>query len=153
MGAGGLVLLVSMFALKWYGLNGTLAPTAAGLGLDTSLDAWHGLSTLRWLLLLTVVLAAALVYLQGTRPAPALPVTFSALVALFAVLSTLGLIYRVLLNPPGTDLTTRAGAYVGLLAAAVTAYGGYRSMREEGIAEGDVPREIPTERPRGQGPT
>jgi hypothetical protein len=143
VGASGVVLLASVFLLKWYGLSATLAPTAKALGLATSVDGWDGLAKIRWLMLLTGVCALALVYLQAARPAPALPVTVSAVVTVLAILTTLALIYRVLLNPPGPDglISTRAGAYVGLVSALVLSYGGYRSLRQEGIAERDAPPE------------
>ena len=135
-GVAAVVLLLSMFLLPWYGYKGDLAPLAARLGVSTSGDAWHSLSTTRWLLLLTIVAALALVYLQGTRRAPALPAAFSVLV----------LIYRVLINVPGpNDVVSRdVGAYIGLLASIVISGAGYRSLREEGIAPQDAPTDIPT---------
>ena len=63
-GVAAVVLLLSMFLLPWYGHKGDLAPLAARLGVSTSGDAWHSLSTTRWLLLLTIMAALALVYLQ-----------------------------------------------------------------------------------------
>ena len=79
-GVAAAVLLLSMFLLPWYGYKGDLAPIAARLGVSTSQNAWHSLSATRWLLLLTIVAALALVYLQGTRRSPALPATFSLFV-------------------------------------------------------------------------
>jgi hypothetical protein len=145
-GVAAVVLLVAMFVLPWYGYKGDLAPLAARLGVSTSRDAWNSLSTTRWLILLTIVAALALVYLQGTRPAPALPATFSLFVALLGGLTTLVLIYRVLINVPGPNDVVRrdVGGYVGLLASIAIAFAGYRSLREEGIAPQDAPKDIPT---------
>jgi hypothetical protein len=70
------------------------------------------------------------VFLQGTRRAPALPVSFSVFVTVLAVLTSLGLIYRVLINAPDS-WDTKPAAYLGLVSAFAVAYGGYRSMREE----------------------
>lgn len=152
-GVGAVVLLASMFLLKWYGLNATLAPTARQLGLATSVDVWNALSTIRWLLLVTVASALTLVYFQATRPAPALPVTFSAIATILGLLSTLALIYRVLINPPGSgnQITTRGGAYVGLLGGLILTWGAMRSLRQEGIAARDAPANTPTENPSGAG--
>jgi hypothetical protein len=148
-GVAALVLLASMFALPWYGYKGDLAPLAARLGVSTSHDAWNSLSTTRWLMLLTIVAALALVYLQATRPAPALPATFSLFVALLGGLTSLVLIYRVLINVPGpNDVVSRdVGGFIGLLASIVIAGAGYRSLREEGIAPQDAPKDIPTVQP------
>ena len=145
-GVGAVVLLLSMFLLPWYGYKGDLAPLAARLGVSTSRDAWNSLSTTRWLMLLTVLAALALVYLQGTRRSPALPSTFSLFVWLLGGLTSLVLIYRVLINVPGpNDVVTRdVGGFVGLLASIVIGFAGYRSLRAEGIAPQDAPREIPT---------
>ncbi len=139
-GAGAVLLLVFMFVLNWYGLKGSVAPTASTLGVSTSVNAWDGLTTLRWLMLATILVALALVYFQGTRRAPAIPVTFSLFTMLLGGLTLLLLIYRVLINQPGPGdlVSTKLGAYLGLIAAAVLTYGGYKSLRTEGIAPKDT---------------
>ena len=139
-GAGAVLLLAFMFLLKWYGLKASIAPTASALGLSTSVNAWNGLTNLRWLMLLTILVALLLVYFQGTRRAPAIPVTLSLFTMLLGGLTVLFLIYRVLINQPGPSdlISTKVGAYLGLVAAAVLTYGGYASMRTEGIAPKDT---------------
>jgi hypothetical protein len=148
-GVAAVVLLVSMFLLPWYGYKGDLAPLAAKLGVKTSANAWHSLSTTRWLILLTIAAALALVYFQGTRPSPALPATFSLFVWLLGGLTSLVLIYRVLINVPGpNDVVSReVGGFVGLVATMVISFAGYRSLRAEGIAPQDAPQDIPTVAP------
>jgi hypothetical protein len=158
-GASGLLLLAFMLALKWYGLSDLLAPTARRLGLATSVNGWHGLTHIRWLVLVTALAALALAYLQGARPAPALPVAMSVIVTTLGLLAVLALLYRVVINPPGADdvLTQKAGAYLGLAAAVALAYGGFLSMRQEGISSKDEPAEIETvdvaPEPRSSGPS
>lgn len=151
MGASAIVLLASMFGLAWYGLNGTLAPTAARLGLVTSVSGWQGLSHLRWLILLTGVTALALVYFQTSRRAPALPASLSGVVTVLGLMTAVTLIYRVLINPPGAGnlVDQKPGAFIGLISALVLCYGGYLSLRQEGRAPKDVPAEIQTVRLRG----
>jgi hypothetical protein len=148
-GVSALVLLASMFILDWYGLTTTFSPTAEGLGLPTAVNAWDGLTIMRWLLLLTVASALALVYFQASRRAPALPVTLSALVTVLSLITVLSLVYRVLINQPGPGdvVEARAGAYVGLLSAVALLYGAWRSLRQEGIAERDAPGVIPVASP------
>jgi hypothetical protein len=149
VGASALVLLASMFVLDWYGLTATYSPTAEGLGVPTAVNAWDGLTIMRWLLLLTVGSALALVYFQARRRAPALPVTLSALTTVLSLITVLALIYRVLINQPGPGevVEARVGAYVGLLSAVALLYGAWRSLRQEGIAERDAPAEIPVVHP------
>jgi hypothetical protein len=134
-GLGGLLLLVFMFALKWYALRSVLIPEKSILGGATSYNGWHGLTHLRWLLLVTALIALTLSYFQAVSRAPAVPVTLAVIVTVLGGLSTLLLIYRVLINPPGGNLDQLAGAYLCLVAAAGIAYGGYASMREEAGAD------------------
>jgi len=120
-GTSALVLLACLLLLQWYG----------------SLNGWHGLTHLRWLVLLTILAALALVYSQASRRAPAIPVTMSMIVTVLAGVDAIALVYRVLIDPPGGASSAHAGAYLGLVSALALAYGGYRSMRTEGIAERD----------------
>lgn len=134
-GVGAVLLLVFMLAGKWYG-HGAHARTG-----------WEALTTLRWLLVVTIAAAFALVLAQITRRAPAIPATLSLVVSLLGLLSVLALIYRVLINAPAHE---QAGAFLGLASALALAYGGFLSLREEGIARRDAPSDIPVVRPGGE---
>jgi hypothetical protein len=68
------------------------------------------------------------------------PVTLSLFVTVLGLISVLALIYRVLVNPPAHEVL---GAFLGLISAMGLAYGGFLSLREEGIAPRDAPRDIP----------
>lgn len=137
-GTGAVLLLVFLLAGKWYG---------HGAGARTG---WEALTTLRWLLLVTIAAALALVVAQVARRSPAIPVTLSMIVAVLGLITVLALLYRVLINPPAHE---QAGAYLGLLSAIGLAYGGYLSLREEGIARRDAPSEIPIVRPGAENHT
>jgi hypothetical protein len=149
VGASALVLLASMFVLNWFGLSAPVAPPAANLGVPSSVNAWNGLTNLRWVMLLTIACGLVLVILQVTRRAPAVPVSMSVIVTVLGLITALALIYRVLINEPGPNslVEQKAGAFVGLISAIVFVYGGYESMRREGIAAKDGPSEIQTVRP------
>jgi cytochrome bd-type quinol oxidase subunit 2 len=134
-GVGGVLLLVFLLAGRWYG-HGAQARTG-----------WEALPVLRWLLVVTIAAAFALVFAQVTRRAPAVPVTLSLVVTVLGAITVLALIYRVLISPPSHE---QAGAFLGLLSAIALAYGGYLSLREEGIARQDAPRDIPVVRPESQ---
>ncbi len=150
-GLGGLVLLFSLFVTTWYGTTGPISPTAALLGASTSFNGWHALTDLRWLILITSLCAIALAYFQVTRRAPAIPVVLSVILTVLGVLTVLFLIYRVLINVPGPDsvINRKAGAYLGLISSIAILYGGFASMRQEGIAAGDGPGEVPVVSPQG----
>lgn len=138
-------LVVFLFALPWYGLKTPFGWTAATLGVPTSFTGWDALRHMRWLLLITPASAIALGYFQASRRAPAIPVTLSVVVTVLGALTALLLIYRVLLDVPGSgELHARVGAYLGLLSALGITYGGYASMRQEGISQQDAPTEIET---------
>jgi hypothetical protein len=132
-GIAAAVLLVVLLALPWYGAGGRLGQTATELGASTSLTGWQGLPTLRWLIVVTVLVALALTWSQGARRAPALPASLSVIALVLSVLTALGLIYRVLISVPGPDSLgeAKAGAYVGLAVALALLYGAFRSLREE----------------------
>jgi hypothetical protein len=134
-GGSALLLLAFMFLLKWYGA-GSLA----------SVNAWHALTILRWPMLATIAVALALVYFQATRRSPALPVSLSVIVTTLAALLVLLLIYRVLINEPGPDnvVSQKAGAFLGLVSAIGIAYGGYESIRDEGLSSKDARTEVET---------
>jgi cytochrome bd-type quinol oxidase subunit 2 len=129
-GASAVALLVFLFALKWY------RPGAP----PRSENGWHGITHLRWLMLVTILASLVLVYVQATRAAPAVPVSMSVIVTLLAIVTLLWLGYRVVISPPPHQQT---GAFLGLAATIGIACGGYVSMREEGTSPRDAPAEIP----------
>ena len=128
-GAGAVLLVVFLLVGDWAG----------------SRSGWEVLVSLRWLLALTIAAAFGLVLVQATRRAPAVPVTMSLFVTVLGAISVLAIVYRVLISPPAHE---HAAAYLGLLSGIGLAYGGYESMRKEGIAARDAPQEIPVVRPR-----
>ena len=127
-GTGAVLLLVFLLAGRWYGHGGRAR------------TGWEAVTTLRWLLVVTIAAAFALVATQVARRSPAIPVTLSLIVTVLGLISVLALVYRVLINPPAHE---QAGAFLGLLSALGLAYGGYLSLREEGISRRDAPRDIP----------
>ncbi|MBV9005524.1 MAG: hypothetical protein JO181_12755 [Solirubrobacterales bacterium] len=152
-GAGAVVLLASMFLLPWYRVTSGSGASGSQYLHPVTVDGWQALTTIRWLMLATIVASFALVYFQASRRAPAIPVAMSLIVTVLGTLTALVLIVRVLIDLPSLvgNVSTRAGAYVGLLSAIVIAGGGYASLREEGIAPDDEPGEVPTVRLPGRG--
>jgi len=132
-GGAALGLLVIFFFVPWYELTGFAKRAAQLTGQSTTINGYNEYTHLRWLIMVTIAVAFALVILQATRRAPALPVSFSVFVTVLSGLTSLWLIYRVLIDVPSADgqLDQTIGAYLGLASALVLTYGGYRSMREE----------------------
>ncbi|HEX4279930.1 MAG TPA: hypothetical protein VHZ27_04135, partial [Solirubrobacteraceae bacterium] len=90
-GASAVLLAIFLVGGKWYGGAGRTGG---------SLTGWQALTDLRWLLLVTIVAAVGLVFIQATRRAPALPVTMSLVVMLLGIVTVVALIIRVLIDPP-----------------------------------------------------
>ena len=137
---GGAALLIIMFVFGWFGLPGPDIPEGAGdaaadLGIaipdvDVSFNAWDSLELIRFLLLITGLVAVGLGIAAAMARDVAMPVAGSALVAGLGILSVIFIAFRIL-SPP-SDLDREIGVFLGLIAALAVAYGGWRSMQEEG---------------------
>ena len=137
-GISAVALLIIMF-LPWFGVGGEaqeLLDQAEDFGfateVDTSINAWESFDFIDIVLLVTVVVAAGLAVMSMTASTVALPVAASALTAGLGILSTLLILYRLLDTP--FDSSRKFGVFLGLLAAAGIAYGGWRAMQEEGTS-------------------
>ena len=148
-GAAGLALIVIMF-LSWWGAPGEIAEAAELAGVDTgSANAWeaHDLMDIIWFL--TGLAGIALAVMAAGRNSVNLPVAMSAIVAGLGILSTLLIVYR-LIDPP-FDAGREFGVFLGLIAAAAVAYGGWRAMQEEGTSFGDQGDRLQGNRTTGTG--
>ncbi|MGI8714994.1 MAG: hypothetical protein ACR2NR_17795 [Solirubrobacteraceae bacterium] len=114
-GVGGLALLVFLFVLNWLRSGGH------------NRHGWAAIPVLRWFLLVAALAALALAVTQATSRSPAVPVSLSVIVTVLGGLGTLLLIIRLLTTSDGLC----AGAFLGLVAVAGIAVGGFASMRRE----------------------
>lgn len=132
-GFAAVALLICMFLLPWWGLSGRFEQLIHSFGLSATVNAWHSLSAGRWLMLVTCVTTLALVWVQGTRRGPALPASFSVFATVLGIVTALELIYRVLFDGPYSSplISTKYGAYLGLISSLVLAFGSFRSLRAE----------------------
>jgi hypothetical protein len=110
---GAVVLVVSLFALNWYG------------GAHPR-DGWQALPVLRWLLLATVVVALGAVVAQ-LRPGPALASALDVIGVLLGSVTAILLVIRLATTGASLD----AGAFVGLGACLATVGGVYAALRTE----------------------
>lgn len=118
------VLLVLLFALKWYGPG----MITSGREVTSTVNGWDGLTHLHWLILVTILAALAMVIIRATGRAPALPRAVSLVVPLLGLVTLLWLGYRVLISiPPGE----KPAAYVGLVCVLAIVIGAGASLREE----------------------
>ena len=135
---GAVVLLVAMF-LPWIGVSGPslpsgiqLPPGAANVAGSTSDNVWKG-STLDIYLLITVIVAALPALLALTDSSEEFSFVSAATFLLGVVAVILIAAFLTVDFPDGAD--RKIGAFIGLVAAVVVAFGGFRAMQEEVAGE------------------
>ena len=132
---GAVVLLVAMF-LPWIGVSGPSIPAGitvpSGVDTSSSENIWKG-STLDVYLLITVIVAALPALLALTDSAEEFSFVSAATFLLGVVAVILIIAFLTVDFPDGAD--RKFGAFIGLVAAAAIAYGGFRAMQEEVAAD------------------
>jgi hypothetical protein len=133
--AGAVLLLVSLLFLKWFGLGGEVGRFAPRAVATASEGAWHTLTLLRWLALLTVAVALLPLLVRPAKRWFDLPRRAPAAVAALGSATTLLLGYRVLIDLPEPNrvVDQKAGAILGLLGALLIVIGGVESMRTQAV--------------------
>lgn len=141
--ASAILLFIFMF-FDWFGVEvsgvGGFSGTFAGGG-----SAWDALDVIPIFLMLAIVAAIGVAVVRLTDADLEPPISLNAIVAALGGLAFLLILYRII-DPPGIgsypgvsiDTTLKFGIFLGLLAAAGIAYGGYSAMREEGATFGDA---------------
>jgi hypothetical protein len=135
-GVAGAALIIIMF-LNWWGAPEITVETPLGevtSGGGASANAWEAADFNDIVWFVTGVVAVGLALAAATAQTVALPVAASALTAGLGILSTILILYRII-DPP-FDADREYGVFLGLIAAAAIAYGGWRSMQEEGTTFG-----------------
>jgi hypothetical protein len=138
----GIALLVIMF-LPWFGFGGVadeaieqVQDLGFATDVETSLNAWESFGVIDLVLLLTVIAAVGVALAAMMAQTVAMPIAASAITAGLGILSTVLVAYR-LLDPPFDGADRKFGAFLGLIAAAGVAYGGWLAMQEEGTTFAD----------------
>ncbi|MEK6278102.1 MAG: hypothetical protein AABM29_08825 [Actinomycetota bacterium] len=142
----GVLLFIFMF-FAWFGLPSAVEQAAEQANqiaeqfgaptVDTgsvTASAWESFSWIDLLLFLTVIAAVTAAVLKGTGSQVEMPTT--VIVTVLGGLSTLFVLYRVI-DPIG-DASRKLGLFLGLLASAGVAIGGYMAMQEEGTSFGEA---------------
>jgi hypothetical protein len=128
-----LALLVIMFAMEWYGVAGVPDPSAVRPAVSTAENGWNGLTVTRWVLLATILASIGAVVLHASQREHGNKTDTSLVVAALGALSSVLLVYRVLivLPAPTRVIDQKLGAFLGLLCALGIAWGGYEAIREQ----------------------
>jgi hypothetical protein len=143
-GGSAIALFVFMF-FNWFGAEVSGVSGFSGSVSDEAGNAWDTLDFIPIVLLITVIAALVMAGLRLADSAYEPPVPMSTVVTVLGVVSVLLILFRIV-DPPtfasfggvSVDATLSIGIFLGLIAAGGIAYGGYSTMREEGITFGDT---------------
>lgn len=136
-GAAAVVLFIVMF-VPWYGASASVA----GFSASANASAWQAFSFVDILLLLVVLVTIGLVVARATGNMPPLPQPPGLIIAVAGVLAVVLILFRLLVVPDGgvsgvnVDISRKIGIFLGLIAAAGVAFGGWTAMNER--ASGQV---------------
>src|SRR5690348_31553 len=131
------VLLFIFMFFHWFSVsvgNGFFGPSTG--------NAWDWLDVIPIFLLLAIVAAVGVAVLRLTEAEFEPTISMNSVVAILGIVATLLILYRIV-SPPGSgfseaDVNPTFGVFLGLIAAAGIAYGGYRAMQEEGASFGEI---------------
>src|SRR3954469_20558633 len=136
-GVSAILLFIFMF-FDWFSVsasNGFVSVSVGG-------SAWDALDVIPIILLVAIVAALAVAVVRLTDADFEPELSMNAVVAILGIVSLLLILYRIV-DPPnsgvtGIDVSPAVGIFLGLIAAAGIAFGGYRAMQEEGSSFGDI---------------
>jgi hypothetical protein len=144
VGGSAILLFIFMF-FEWFGVEVTGVGGFSGSVPGGGGNAWDALDFIPIVLLITIAAALVLVGLRLADSAYEPPVPMSTIVTVLGVISVLLILFRII-DPPSfgdfggvsVDATLSLGIFLGLIAAGGIAFGGYSTMKEEGITFGDA---------------
>jgi hypothetical protein len=132
-GVAGVLLLIIMFAFDWFTIDvgGGFADISVGG------NAWDTMEFIRFIIFLAALSGIALAAIAASQSSVDLPVAMSAITAGLGILTVVLILFRIISPPDGgagdlVDVGRGIGVFLGLIAAAGVAYGGWAAMQEEG---------------------
>ncbi len=139
-----ILLFVFMF-FDWFGVEISGVPGFSGDVSGSGGSAWDALDVIPIFLMLAIVAAIGVAVIRLTDADIELPVSLNSIVAALGGFAVLLILFRIVFPPDfgsfggvEVDATLKLGIFLGLLASAGIAYGGYSAMREEGMTFGDT---------------
>ena len=137
---GAIALSLFMFSFSWFGesVSGTL-PGRDVSGLGRSSTGWEAFTVRRWIWLLTIVVALALVVAIASGRRLRASLRPGAVVLVLGALSSLLIVYRIAHHPAASasfggfhaSYGIKLGLWLGLIAALAIAAGGDLLLRTE----------------------
>jgi len=137
-GVSAVLLFIFMF-FTWFGVEVSGSAGFSGEVPGAGGSAWDALEFIPIILVITIVVALINVFLRLSDSEYEPPVSMNVAVTVLGGLSVLLVLFRIV-DPPSfgsfggvsVDGTLELGIFLGLIATAGIAYGGYRAMQEEG---------------------
>lgn len=141
-GVSAILLFIFMF-FDWYGV--TISGGGETINLGGGGNAWDALDFIPILLLIAIIATVAVVVIEATDNDVDLPVHGAAIITVVGVVSTLLILFRIIDTPTFASIggvsaegSVKFGIFLSLIAAAGMAFGGWRTMQEEGTTFGDA---------------
>lgn len=139
------ILLFVFTFFDWFGVEVSGVEGFSGTVSGAGGSAWDALDLIPIFLMLTIVVAIGVAVIRLTDADFEPAISLNSVVAVLGGISVLLILFRIV-SPPGfesfggveIDTTLKIGIFLGLIAAAGIAYGGYSAMREEGASFGDA---------------
>jgi hypothetical protein len=144
--AGGSAILLFIFMFfNWFGVEVSGVGGFSGSVPGEGGSAWDALDFIPIVLVITIIAALVMAGLRLADSDAEPPVSMSTIVTVLGVISVLLILFRII-DPPSfgsfggvsVDATLSVGIFLGLIAAGGIAYGGYSTMKEEGVTFGDA---------------
>jgi hypothetical protein len=144
--AGGSAILLFIFMFfDWFGVEVSGVGGFSGSVPGGGGSAWDALEFIPIILVITIIAALIMAGLRLADSPYEPSVPMSTIVTVLGVISVLLVLFRII-DPPtfasyggvSVDATLSVGIFLGLIAAGGIAYGGYSTMKEEGITFGDA---------------
>jgi uncharacterized membrane protein YhaH (DUF805 family) len=136
-GVSAILLFIFMF-FDWF----TVSASNGFVSVSVGGSAWDALDVIPIILLIAIVAAVGVAVARLSDAVFEPSVSMNAVVAILGIVSVLLILYRII-SPPdsgvsGIGVDPAVGIFLGLIAAAGIAYGGYRAMQEEGASFGEI---------------
>lgn len=136
-GVSAILLFIFMF-FDWFtasASNGFISVSVGG-------SAWDALDVIPIILMVAIIAAVGVAVVRLTEADFEPTISMNAVVAILGIISVLLILYRII-SPPDSGVSEISvdpaiGIFLGLIAAAGIAYGGYRAMQEEGASFGEI---------------
>ena len=136
-GISGVLLLIIMFLFDWF----TIDVGGGVFDVSTGGNAWESFGFIDLVLFLAAAAGIALAVVAAAASKPDMPVALSAITAGLGILGVVLVIFRII-SPPDfgvgdlVDVGRGIGVFLGLVAVAGVAYGGWAAMQAEGSSFG-----------------